>query len=175
MPRHLKLFQTHAQYVSFTQTSDFIKPNVSYCQNEQDVHYNPFIENRLFITYYVENASYPLNLFYWSQTNRRTAALLFDKIELEGEEISLATFDNDESGSYEVSTTGEHLCVFTLKDPTQIPSYLFSVGTKITHVVLPPAMETIGFSAFCSDDLDAESLAAIEAVTHDGAVSCQAE
>ena len=42
MGKYLKKFGTHADYVSFTQTEDFIKPNVSYCVQENDVHYNPW-------------------------------------------------------------------------------------------------------------------------------------
>lgn len=39
--KYLKLFNTHAEYVAFTGTSDFILPNVSHCINENEVHYNP--------------------------------------------------------------------------------------------------------------------------------------
>lgn len=42
MLKHLKLFETHSQYTAFTQTEDFILPNVSYCKDQTDiVHYNP--------------------------------------------------------------------------------------------------------------------------------------
>jgi len=37
----LKKFNTHSDYVSFTGTSKFIKPNVSYCKTENEVHFNP--------------------------------------------------------------------------------------------------------------------------------------
>lgn len=42
MLKHLKLFEKHSQYTAFTQTEDFILPNVSYCKDQTDVvHYNP--------------------------------------------------------------------------------------------------------------------------------------
>jgi hypothetical protein len=41
MSKYLKLFQTHSQYVSFA-NGNFDKPNVSYCLDVEDVHYNPF-------------------------------------------------------------------------------------------------------------------------------------
>lgn len=41
MAKHLKLFDTHADYETFIETADFIKPNVSHCVAENDVHYNP--------------------------------------------------------------------------------------------------------------------------------------
>lgn len=45
MGKYLKLFETHSQYTAFTQTEDFIRPNVSYCKDQTDiVHYNPFYD-----------------------------------------------------------------------------------------------------------------------------------
>ena len=40
MGKYLKLFDTHAEYESFIQT-DFDRPNVSYCMDNDEVHYNP--------------------------------------------------------------------------------------------------------------------------------------
>ena len=42
MGKYLKLFDTHTEYLAFTQTSDFVKPNVSHCITENHVHYNPW-------------------------------------------------------------------------------------------------------------------------------------
>lgn len=42
MGKYLKLFSTHQEYESFIQTDEFVKPNVSYCEDQTDVvHYNP--------------------------------------------------------------------------------------------------------------------------------------
>jgi len=40
----LKKFNSHSDYVSFTGTTELIKPNVSYCKTENEVHYNPYID-----------------------------------------------------------------------------------------------------------------------------------
>ena len=40
MAKYLKLFDTQAEYEAFIQT-DFDKPNVSYCKDNDEVHYNP--------------------------------------------------------------------------------------------------------------------------------------
>lgn len=34
--KYLKLYESHSQYVEPT-----VKPNVSYCQSDQHIHYNP--------------------------------------------------------------------------------------------------------------------------------------
>ena len=45
MATYLKLFETHTQYETFIGgggNTPFVKPNVSYCTEENEVHYNPF-------------------------------------------------------------------------------------------------------------------------------------
>lgn len=41
MAKYLKLFNNHSGYTAFTQTEEFVKPNVSHCIQENEVHYNP--------------------------------------------------------------------------------------------------------------------------------------
>ena len=44
MATYLKLFETHTQYETFIGgggNTPFVKPNVSYCTEENEVHYNP--------------------------------------------------------------------------------------------------------------------------------------
>ena len=41
--KYLKKFSAHSNYITFTQTEDYILPNVSYCVNENEVHYKPFV------------------------------------------------------------------------------------------------------------------------------------
>ena len=45
MSKYLKLFENHTQYETFIGgggNTPFVKPNVSYCTEENEVHYNPF-------------------------------------------------------------------------------------------------------------------------------------
>ena len=52
MGKYLKLFETHNQYTAFTQTEDFILPNVSYCKDQTDiVHYNPWTYADAYLTF----------------------------------------------------------------------------------------------------------------------------
>ena len=39
--KYLKKFSNHSDYNTFTGSTEFIKPNVSHCIQENDVHYNP--------------------------------------------------------------------------------------------------------------------------------------
>jgi hypothetical protein len=42
MAKYLKLFETHAEYEQYV-SGDFEKPNVSHCEDQGDVHYNPIV------------------------------------------------------------------------------------------------------------------------------------
>lgn len=45
MSEYIKLFNNHNEYTAFTQTEDFVKPNVSHCITENEMHYNPINAN----------------------------------------------------------------------------------------------------------------------------------
>ena len=40
----LRQFENHSEYEAFTATTEFIKPNVSLCVQENEVHYNPYVD-----------------------------------------------------------------------------------------------------------------------------------
>ena len=40
---HLKLFQNHEEYETFVSGGTMVKPNVSHCIEENEVHYNPYV------------------------------------------------------------------------------------------------------------------------------------
>ena len=42
MGDYLKLFETHAEYEDYSGGGEMIKPNVSYCEDNNEVHYNPW-------------------------------------------------------------------------------------------------------------------------------------
>ena len=41
--KYLKLFNQHSSYETYINGSDKVLPNVSYCENENEIHYNPQI------------------------------------------------------------------------------------------------------------------------------------
>ena len=45
MGDYLKLFDTHAGYNTYINGQDAILPNVSYCEDQNEVHYNPYGES----------------------------------------------------------------------------------------------------------------------------------
>lgn len=45
MGQYLKLFDTHENYEDFVESGEMMKPNVSHCLQENEVHYNPIIHD----------------------------------------------------------------------------------------------------------------------------------
>ena len=43
--KYLKLFDTHTDYETYINGQDAVKPNVSYCEDDNGVHYNPYIHD----------------------------------------------------------------------------------------------------------------------------------
>lgn len=47
--KYLKKFSTHSDYATFTGGTDFILPNVSYCVNEDEVHFNQIADTHEYV------------------------------------------------------------------------------------------------------------------------------
>ena len=151
MGKYIKLFNNHAEYTAFTQTDDFIKPNVSHCVQQNEVHYNPWTDPRLIVKYNVTDASQSTQLYgYYAEEGQEdywvTGAGMFDKVEIDGTEVSIAGLDTAE-GKYDF-TAGEHTVKYTLKDPTSIGNGAFGECPNITSVSIPDSVTEIGGSAF---------------------------
>jgi hypothetical protein len=104
--KFLKKFSLHADYETYINSNDKILPNVSYCEDNNDVHYNPWVETRVVATFNVTSTS--------EATSICTSTSQFSEIEIDG------VVQPSVVSSYTFDTTGEHTVKFTLSDPTII-------------------------------------------------------
>ena len=136
--KYLKSFENHSQYESYTaDTTNFIKPNVSLCVNENEVHYNPYVEpqeTRIVAKYYVTDTSNPTTLFF----NRDGIS----EIEIDG--VVQPLVDN----LYTFSTAGEHTVKCTLTNQTSIGEQVFDDCTSLTSITIPNSVISIDYGAF---------------------------
>ena len=127
MAKYLKLFETHAEYESFIQT-DYDKPNVSHCEDQGGVYYNPFVPplpNNI-ITY---EASEKLT----ETTSDKSSGLHPSKF---GTTMVSHTFE-DGVGTIEFED-----------DVTTFGDYAFYGCSSLTSVTIPNSLTSIGGSAF---------------------------
>ena len=145
---YLKLFDTHSQYEEFA-GGGMLRPNVSHCVSENEVHYNP-IETRLIVKYNVANASQPTLLYYYYAEGEEEywtrGVDMFTNVEIDGTEVSLADLDATQ-GTYQLSV-GEHTIKYTLKDPTSVVEVAFLGCSRLTSVIIPDSVTSIGNNAF---------------------------
>lgn len=150
MGKYIKVFENHSDYQAFTQTEDFLLPNVSYCEAENEVHYNPLYKY-ITLKIVVEDSSKPTRIYYYNSTADPaiTGMDRFDKIYIDDNEVSIEQLDAD-SGTYSLSV-GEHIIKYLLKDPTKIPKgFNYNTEVPVTTEILsiPNTVTTIEEGAF---------------------------
>lgn len=154
MAKYIKKFNAHTDYNTFTQSEDFITPNVSHCIQEQEVHYNPIPDPRLFMKFFITNfdLEYGTELYYYSSAAQGNLPAakgvdLFDKIEIDVVETDINTLDANQ-GKYTFNSGGEHIVSYTFKNDTTISPYAFYGVDSIRHITVPSTVNTIGTYAF---------------------------
>ena len=136
--KYLKQFTTQTEYQTYINGQDKVLPNVSYCEDNNDVHYNPWTDPKLVCKYNITDTS--------SATTLRTEIEpnMFKSMEIDGVLLnSLVT-------TYQFDTTGEHTVKYELYDETKVGNNapLFMQITTLTSVSIPNSVTTIGESVF---------------------------
>jgi hypothetical protein len=135
---------------------------VSYCELEDEIHFNPPIETKLIIKYRkivsIDNSDPGIVKGTKSDNNQSTRLYaydnenvrgidLFDKITIDGVEVSISDIDTN-TGNYLLSE-GEHIVKYTLKDNIDsFPYGLFMGCSSIINVTIPYGITSIGSGCF---------------------------
>ncbi len=119
MAIYLKKFENHTQYETYTASTEFITPNVSLCEQENEVHYNPYVEPPFFCKLTLSNGE----IVEIEGSGQLTSAMI---------KAYSATTVNAEIGT---------LC-------TSIGSFAFDDYTSLTSIDIPDSVTSIGGYAF---------------------------
>ena len=137
--KYINYFTTHAEYVSYQGSDDWIIPNLSFCELEDDLHLNPWSDPRIIAKFNVTDTTNPTSLF--------NNPSLLKELEIDGVKYT----DNDIFSHYyyQFDTIGIHTVKYTLVDgTTSIDGSSFAGKSNMISITIPNTITTIGSSAF---------------------------
>ena len=132
MSKYIEYFDEHVDYEEFKQSQDYIKPNVSYCKNEEEIHYEDEEETRVVCKYNITDIEEPTVL--GQQFN------YFSKMYVDDIEVTKAT-------SYLFNTTGTHIVKF-IPSSTVLYQNCFRGSTALEEVWIPNSITSTQSNVF---------------------------
>ena len=146
--KYLKLFETHTEYEEYMNDNPTL-PNVSYCIDNDEVHYNPYVppmDTRIVATFNVINSTVPNSIINDEEDIMATVT----QMEIDGVVL------DDVVSVYKFDTTGDHTVKYTLSDPTSLLAVdtgfyyigMFAFEPRLTKVELPASVTSIGSGLF---------------------------
>lgn len=164
MGKYIKLFENHSQYETFIGgggDSPFIKPNVSYCIQENDVHYNPRTQYTVRLKYIVPDLS-NFDEKHWDSTTSQYVIdqecteydlpLCNESSAITEIKVNGVTWTGD---AYHVTTEDEGRTLIAeiwLNDDTTIPSGLFNGLFYLSEADLGASVLSIGDTTYAGTD-----------------------
>ena len=141
---YLKLFQNHSEYEDFVSGGTMVKPNVSHCVNENEVHYNPKKDNRQKVVMMCYTG---YSMYLGGQYDSD------DGDPIKKVEIDDGTVLDSENGYdnmyYTFETEGLHTLYYTLYDEEQ--GYYLGKNYDIVEVYFPDSVKYAPGFAYCGN------------------------
>ena len=117
-------------------------PNVSYCEDNNEVHYNTLVnETKLVVYYDIQDISEPTKVC--TNYNNKFTSMEIDS----GEIIEISTTGDI---TYQFNSVGQHIIKYEFEDPTIIGnnSPCFYTSTVVKRVIIPNIVTSISNYAF---------------------------
>lgn len=155
MGKYLKLFTDHSGYADFLSGGTMIKPNVSHCIEQDDVHYNQYYKPLTVIYNVTDDTALTQMYYYFKDThmdeiNWVLGANMFEEMTVDGEKVNISAIDSNR-GRLQLSE-GLHTVTYTLRNVNTIGFFQDDVGygaifkdcQTIESVTIPETVTSIG-------------------------------
>ena len=157
--KYSKVFDSHTDYQTYAQSNDFLRPNISCCKQEHDIHYTAF--NMLTCIFDTNRLDGELLLYSDdSHFNSNTIEAIY----VNGEKLDGVP----QTYTYD-SNISEYTVKYLFKNRNAIPAhFLYDVrGEAPYQVIIPDGITTIGNEAFGSniDNTTIERIIIADSVT----------
>ena len=144
--KHLKYFETEAEYNAYKNGSDFVLPNVSYVEEVNGVVFNPYVDSsspNLVCVYDIVDTSRETQIMAVYASHAYTS-MIVDGVEMD--------FDC----YYQFDTTGLHTVEFIFDEEykTVLPSQGFDYVTQLVSITIPESITSIPYDAIGYRDVD---------------------
>ena len=141
---YLKLFQNHSEYEDFVSGGTMVKPNVSHCVNENEVHYNPKKDNRQKVVMMCYTG---FSMYLGGQYDSDDGEPI-KKVEID--DGTVLDSENGYDNMYHTfETEGLHTLYYTLYDEEQ--GYYLGKNYDIVEVYFPDSVKYAPSFAYCGN------------------------
>ena len=154
--KYLKLFKTNVDYQNYIESDDCIKPNVSYAQDTDNLYYNPRVDPIILthesnpavmdICYYQGWAASPDEMHKSEAEKVTDIGTAFQGLQGNTHAYGYGTYGYGSDDLTEEFTSFDEFKYFT--GVTYISDSAFDDCSRLTSIVIPDSVNSIGSSAF---------------------------
>ncbi len=153
--KYFKKFDTHTQYQSYIISSEKQLPNVSYCKEQNELHFNPYFLPILFCNY--DPGTEEIETLICNKEELGDLTTKFKKIIQKGSvddpyyerEYSISQLNEDNGYIHNLAPYNADF-YFIFKNENIIPDNAFDGCSSIINITIPKGIEQINSYAFSS-------------------------
>ena len=137
--KYIRIFETHQDYQNYRKQADFLEPNLSLCEDSNEVHFNKYTP-KIVAKFNVTSTSSATVIGAVGLDD--FASNVFKQVDVDGVVLDTPV------ANYQFTTTGEHIVRYTSISDFIIATFAFEDADKMTEVTIPDTVYEIQPKAF---------------------------